>query len=102
MQTTNHKIRIRSRGSPPLLQSLHRRVRLPSVFDQNHGVADPAYERGIKPSATTPFVVVAINQRFLTIVSFLCVQLILPDITSTLKSNIQTSSETQKLRADIL
>jgi hypothetical protein len=38
---TNHRIPRRSRGSPPLLQLLHRRVRLPSVFDQNHGVARP-------------------------------------------------------------
>lgn len=39
--TANHKVPCRSRGSPPLLQLLHRRVRLPSVFDQNHGVARP-------------------------------------------------------------
>ena len=54
MRTTNHEVHLRSRASPPLLQFLHRRVRLPSVFDQNHGVADPGHERGIKPSPLPP------------------------------------------------
>ena len=68
--TANHKVARRSRGSPPLLQLLHRRVRLPSVFDQNHGVARHlGHERGIKPStATSLVVIVAINQPCLTIV----------------------------------
>ena len=68
--TTNHNVPHRSRGSPPLLQLLHRRVRLPSVFDQNYGVARHlGHERGIKPStATSLVVIVAINQPCLTIV----------------------------------
>ena len=99
--TANHRLHNRSRDNPPLLQFLHRRDCLPSVFEQNpwrsRSQAGP-HETGIKPSPLPPEQ--ALPSFDFTSYRFAsrAVSFVLPDLTPTpitSPSDIIATSETQ-------